>query len=843
MHRAGLLLLLVLAGCGKDPGAVHALIRVDADVRASCIALDLLRPDGTLIQTQQVTRPSGRDEVSVGVFRGQLPEQLQLQARALWGGECGQASLRFNGQSPAETGRFESGKIQQVVLTLQRPGAALDRDRDGFVSAEAGGPDCDDDRAERKPEVQELCDGSDDLNCDGKRGCDDATCSTQACERMPTALAFVDAAHEREAGACSRPLTIERMGSDGLATRPNLPTPLTLENTLPSGATLHADANCSSSLSTPSIPPGQSRFTFYVRGTTAGNGQLLASSTGLATTQVSHAIVPGPGSPVLKPSQDTALAGVCNAVEIEWRDAFGNLSRGTPRTVKLEPGAGVSLHRDRDCAQPLAALPEGSTHTVYVRGTTPKSFDLVVASGNMEARQALNVIAGPPKRLEFPSGSQTLLAGECASPVGVRILDEFGNPTSFPTATTLTLSSDATGDFGFHPESGCTGAPLSSLPVPAGAQQVNFRFKGKTGGKITLTASQHSLTGVNQQHDIIPLVRRGQCTLANNQTGTNCAFSPALRDLSKSFLVFQATTTTDAPEDSFVRCLLEAGRVVCNRRGNKGEAVIQWQVVEKASGLRVQHLTKGCTGQTTSVTFNPVDLAKSFVLFSAAQDGAQTGNNDIAGVQFTQNNQVDVVLMANCFNNTYNVQVVEMDGALVSRGKTGKMTGSALSATGLEPEQAKDRTALLTTLTTKVESDANICNRMVRSELSTANSIAFSRYAEGTCDTADVEAVYWERISFPTGSLVQDSTLSVVNTQGKATATLSSPVDPTRTLLMASSQVSGGQGNGETGYKTRDIPGAGTGRLTLLSPTTVQVERDALFDFAKWTTYAIQLEP
>ncbi|WP_095976789.1 putative metal-binding motif-containing protein [Melittangium boletus] len=851
MHRAALLLLLVLAGCNRDQGALQAVIQFDPEVRASCISLDLLKTDGTVLQSQQLMRPSDRTELRVAVFRGTLPQDIQLQARALWGSGC-EGALLFNGQSAPVSSRFEPGEVRQVSLDLQRPPASMDMDRDGFIAQRWGGPDCDDDREERRPgaDVQEMCDGSDDLNCDGKRGCDDATCSARSCERMPASLSFISVAQEPIAGQCSRPVILERVDAVGIATKPGFATPLRLGTTLPQGVTFHSDAACTSTPFTPAIAAGSSQVTFYVRGTTSGGGQLTAASTGLNPAALSHGILAGPGTrPVFTTPSRTSRAGECTpAISFEWRDAFGNLALGKPKSLSLSTTTNAVLYQDAACqmALPLPAnTAEASSFSVYLRGTVPGTAEVVAVGGtDITERQVQTVNPGEAKKLEFFNPSvQTLLAGECSSPVTVRVLDEFGNQTALSTDSSIALSSNL-GGFGFYPESGCTGADSSTLSLPAGAKEARFRFKGKTGGNVTITAALSTLTPATQAHEIIPAVRRGSCTLAKNQKTKTCPITPQLRDLTKSFLVFQATTTTDNPNDSFVHCKLERTQVSCGRVGTQEDANIQWQVVELASGLRVQHLVSGCTGLTTSVKFNAVDMNKSFVLYSSSQIGTKTGSNDFAGVQLVSPTQVDIVLNYDCNEHTYVVQVVEFEGATVSRDNKGPMTTSEMSATGLEPEQETARTVLLSTLQTTVETDADICNRMVRAEISTVNSVAFTRGADATnCANADVARIHWERISFPAGTRVQSKVLTVGDKNKIATATLDTPVDATRTLLLSSSQINGGQANGETSYRAKDIPGVAAGRLTLTPSGQLQVERDADLAQARWTSYAIQLEP
>jgi len=360
MNRAAPALLLVLLGCGGDQGAFQALIQIDPQLPASCIALDLTTADGTLLQTQKLGRPLDRNELRVAVFQGELPRDIHLQARALWGAAC-EEPLLANGRSAPVTARFERS-VGSVTLQLSLPPASLDADRDGFIAREAGGPDCDDTRSPRRPGVQELCDASEDLNCDGLRGCDDATCARQACSRVARSIVFTSPVRRVPAGECSRePVVVERRDALGRPTAPNDATPIELGASLPLDASFYADATCRSSpVST--IPARASSLAFHVRGTRAAVGALTASSA-LGEASLAHTILPGPTAKlVFSAASGTSLAGECVPLTLERRDPYDNAITGSSQTVSFSPApsAQLALYSDAACGARLPRSPSRS---------------------------------------------------------------------------------------------------------------------------------------------------------------------------------------------------------------------------------------------------------------------------------------------------------------------------------------------------------------------------------------------------------------------------------------------------------------------------------------------------
>lgn len=283
MNRSALGLLLVLASCHRGPDAVQARIQLDPGLYATCVALEVLSNDGTVLDTQWVERTQEQAELRVAVFQGSLPDNIQLQARAFWGSGC-EGTLAFNGQSERQATRFADTRIESLTLTLHPPSSVEDADGDGFIAHDRGGPDCDDVRPDLNPHAQEVCDGTADLNCDGRRGCDDATCANQTCTWVPTRLAFVQAPASAGVGECGGPVTVQLLDSRGQPVSPATATRVHLSSPSLGGVSFYADAGCATGLGAPFIPAGDSQLLFYVKGNMAGSGTLSASALGLFAT-------------------------------------------------------------------------------------------------------------------------------------------------------------------------------------------------------------------------------------------------------------------------------------------------------------------------------------------------------------------------------------------------------------------------------------------------------------------------------------------------------------------------------------------------------------------------------
>ncbi|ATB32614.1 hypothetical protein [Melittangium boletus] len=863
MYRVLPVLLLVLSGC-RDPGAVQALIKLDTGVEASCIALDLQSSDGTVLKTQLVPRPEGKNDANIAVFRGDFPQDLRLQARALWGTrECNEP-LFYNGKSQAPSVSFKSGEVVPVELSLSRPGEEEDSDRDGFVAASLDGPDCDDSTGDANPKAaQDVCDASADLNCNGQLGCDDVTCSAKTCSQVAASLEFTSASVERGVGECVA-VVVERRDRNDEPTAPNYITEIQLGSSVSEGLTFHQDSDCKQSdLTTVSIDKRQASVRFYAKGTKIGERKLLANSTGLAHGELNYKLRAGDAAQVVFSSvEDSVQAGACRPVILERQDIYGNQTSAGPKVVTLtpSPSAQTAFYGDPACGGTqlsTADFAAQSSLILYFRSKLANVFPLNVSGIGSTVTRNVTVYPAPPSKIELaltpPLPGKTLLAGECSQVATVKTSDEFNNPSS-PATGSVDLSGQTGMGVSFYSDSECkTGTTTASFGGTAGT--ANFYFKIKTGGvPVELSASLSGLTE-KQSQTVTPTVRRGTCTMDANSGSKECTIDPKLNSRGQSFLVFQATSTDDTPRSSFVRCQLkDDNKVLCNRqRGGGSNAVqIQWQVVEMPRGLKVQQLEGTCSSSTGTGTSIPVllpiaDPAKAFLLYSSSKDGTSASANDFVTVKFNgDHTKVDIAMdpLQTCNTEVYSVQVVEFDGVSVTRGTVpGAIVQSPFFANDTFTEADANQSILMSTFQSNAGDDKlNLCNRMVRGEIdASASRLSFTR-GFNNCNAPKLSELSWERIQFPANTSVQARTLEVGNGVSSAKATISA-VDMSRTLLLASNQIHSGQGNGETSNASTDTLAIATGRLVLNSPTELEVRRDVAVDSARWTVYAVQLEP
>ena len=854
MNRALLALLLALAGCSQPSGSLKVLIQVAPELKATCIALDMSSSEGKEVLTKQVVRPNGRERVLIAVYQGTLPSEIQLQARALWGAAC-DGTLRPNGHSEVVDAHFVSGEIPDFNLTLAAPSSEADRDRDGFISRDQGGSDCDDTLESTNPGAQEVCDATADFNCDNALGCADATC-TGECAWVPTQLVF-KGLDNALTGECAGPVRVERQDDAGHASFAGYDTRFSLASTFPPELRVFGDAACTSPPPAYVIPKGQPSYPFYVKATRPLEGRFTASSEGLKPGALEHSFVSGPTqSLVFTTPARTPVAGECTSLMLVRNNAYGLPVTGEETfAVVLPEMSQAALYQDLGCNTALSSVAFSaleSARTVYFRGVRAGPVEVKLTNGVAQGKQVQTVKAGPATKLVLsPTDGQRLVVEECSSAVTARVADMYDNPVPFASANNIVLSASPGGGFTFHTDDKCQGAAVTRAPFAAGSAETTFRFKGANAATVEVTAAVSSFS-LKQTHTVAPLVRRATCSLEVDALSTACAITPPLASRERAFFFFQATTPAGAKasDAAFVQCALtDVSTLTCSRKAGAVRVNINWQVVELAKGLRVQHVVQRCSGSPTVVTIpEPVDITKSFVLFSAAQSGGNVDNDDFATAVLKTSTSVEVGLTSGACggNNEYSLQVVQWDGVSVTRGVAGPMTTDAFDVNDLPAVADYAHTIVLSTHQTTASGTPNICDRLVRVESTSATSLRFSRGAgtSGTsCIGASVPAIAWERIVVPLGASVQKGVVTINNGSTASTLFLGSSVDTNRSVLFTSSQAQGGQGSGETSYSTDDVPGVASARLDFTSSSQMRLTRDSNLGTSKWTVYTLQFEP
>lgn len=558
------------------------------------------------------------------------------------------------------------------------------------------------------------------------------------------------------------------------------------------------------------------------------------------------------------PAQEKVPAGACSvATVIEARDANGSaapVAANTALTLVSQPGFGFNFYSDPNCtaSTATATLAAGSSRaTFYFRGTVARSYRLTVSATGLGAVQQTEfIVAGAPASLVFGSTTQTVQAGACSSRADVDLRDAYGNVSTASSPTSATLLAGESSGLTFFTDSAC-GNATSNAVFAAGATRASFYFKGKTGGTFPVSASVTGLSTAVQNETILPVVRTGSCPLEEGEGSVTCPISPPQVDMSKTLMMFQASSDDDSPDTASLNCALTSeSTITCHRNdfddGDEPEMLIRWQTAELATGLNVQHLQTACSGDSlTELPIEPVSsLLNTFLLVSSEQNGSTQGDDDYYTASMSTVDHVDLNFSSDCqLSWTASVQVVEYPGTNVTRGLTGRMSGTSLVVSDLPSVDLNTTALLFTYRTTGADNTSVMCDRILRGELTSPTSITFTRGNGATgCTAATIDSISWERIQFNERARAQHFNVAM----GSSTTTVNVPVtsvDTTRTLVFASGQIQSGQGSGETSYAGDDIIGAALGWHTLTSPTNLRVTRGAALGTARFYSTTLQLEP
>ncbi|MFT3711999.1 MAG: hypothetical protein QM817_30525 [Archangium sp.] len=511
---ATLAALAALSGCKPPDAALKVTVTLKSQgttkVRADCIKLAVLQ-DAVEKKYKIVKRPAD-DTLVFGVLRGEdLPASVNLQVTGYLGKCDDESTLQLNAQGGLEPATFPESGVLPFELSLDPPGVALDGDRDGFVSAVKGGPDCRDDDATIFPGATQVCSSQVDTDCDSNLGCDDSECgSATFCLDQAERVVVSPMAPTMNRGDCL-PVRIELANASGPRTAVR-DTPVTFTSSI-TGVTVHNTSNCGDMALT-SLP--------ILFNTTFIDVFLKADETafGSNTFTATASRVPTPGTAVVEvhPRPVTGIrftnqpltlnAGTCGAtpISLEFFD-MGNLPTAVdaPTTINLSatPGevvpADEMIYGDANCMTPAPTVmlqPGQGTATVYlsVKRAGPHTIRAAPSIGTA-AMQNFNVMPGTPHHLKFTNGTLALLTTSFCSTAQlvVELQDSFNNPSPLNMSLPLTMSVMGAAPVRFFQTSdtGCT-VPLTDFTLPAGATAINIQAGSMgtgTGTRITAAAN------------------------------------------------------------------------------------------------------------------------------------------------------------------------------------------------------------------------------------------------------------------------------------------------------------------------------------------------------------------
>lgn len=543
------------------------------------------------------------------------------------------------------------------------------------------------------------------------------------------------------------------------------------------------------------------------------------------------------------------------ALTLETQNALGQTTPVTTSTAvnfSVVPG-GIGFFRDASCMVMAGAptIPTGSSSlTVYFGGVQGGTYQLTASAPSLTPASQQAIIRGPPTSLVFVSAPPVapVAAGLCFEAT-VEARNSTG-AVAVSSPAVISLTSMLTNGLRFFSNSTCSTA-TTSVNMAAGQSRAAFYVKTISGGANSIVASA-TFGSATQPFAVVPVVRRGQCTMGSLALQGTCTIPPpAPLSLARTMLIIQATTSSDEPGPSEIRCQLSApDTITCDREVANATATISWQTAELATGLNVRRFAaSGCL--VPSVPMNPpVNPASTFVLSSFSGFGNQFDGDDISAVRLAPDGSS--VLIENRSGapcEGVELQVVELSGVTTLRGGAPGLTFGQrqTSVTGLVA--ASPNTTVLfnqALLSAAFPTTLPMCNLFVRSEMPTPTSLLFSRGSNNPQPTECAEVVFnelpWERVDFGARARVVPVTLTLNQNQMDLTI---AQVDPTRTLVFAGGQMVGGQASGETSNDNNGNDGLGqaTARFDLVSETLLRVTRGRSQANATITFYLVELEP
>ena len=555
----------------------------------------------------------------------------------------------------------------------------------------------------------------------------------------------------------------------------------------------------------------------------------------------------GPPALVLTSAPQTVTVGSCSMpVTFELRNA--EVTSPASVTFAADPLGGLSLFRGPGCsdAGTLTVQPGSSSGSFSFLALDAGAFRLSFSTVDFgQATQLATTVFPMPSAVAFRGVPQTVRAGDCSGPIEVELRDSTDAGAAANAPVNIGLTSMPAG-LSFFSDANCS-APITQATIPFGASRAAFRAQSDTGAAYTINAAAMGLSPGSRTHTVLPMVRTGQCTLADGSLSATCTFLPPVLLLSDSFVVFQVSSGSNVAGALALLCeLTGTGTLQCRRGQSDGDAVVSFQVAE-VKGATVRKVETYCDGGLSMPLVPAAPAGSTFVLSANQNNGNVIDDSDFdVGRLNDAGTAVDFDFGGTCGGpQSLLAQVVTLPNIVVTHGTVSiSAADSALSLV----EAPAPQSGVLFAQWRGATNSPGICDRTVRASLQ-GTSLDFSRANGSTtafCTASVLGPLSYDKVDFRNTASVQQVNVTMGVGTTMSTSTVAA-VDRTRTLVFSGSQASTGQALGEGTHQgttnTTDYLGDVSATFTFASPTQLTSRRASSLGASRWTAFVVELKP
>lgn len=266
----------------------------------------------------------------------------------------------------------------------------------------------------------------------------------------------------------------------------------------------YSNAGCTTTVSSMSIPVGQSSVVVYFKSNVAESLSLNFAASGRNTVVRPVTVKPLAPSELSLTGASPIAASSCGSFVLQMRDSLGNgSSLGSDKTVVLGGAGSGSFYADSSCSSAI-------TSVVFTAGTHTKT--LYLKSPDALTTTLTAVDSGMPN-LTDTSFSLTVTAAGAANPTklamngaanpGINtcaayaVITQSNSGSSVDVSSDLTISLSGAGGGAFYTDSSCTNA-AASVVVSTGSSVKPFYFKTADAGSFLFVASASGLSVATQ---------------------------------------------------------------------------------------------------------------------------------------------------------------------------------------------------------------------------------------------------------------------------------------------------------------------------------------------------------